>query len=372
MPRTDKQLRIAIMSKPLDNWTSGSGHHLDEMVKHILDLDDPALNLTLVHYTKSENPVYQRAPELIIPRNPFAASSVVARQGFDIIHYAPLSVYAPVWGVAAKKTATVHGIEEVLYPEGYSLVQRIHETKIQPVYMRAMDGIATVSETSKHYFAKVYRVPADKIVVTYNALSGDYRTLEDTCPGLNDPPVPDTPFVLHISRYSKRKNPACILNGFAEYVRRTGDDCVLVCAGKGWDSDEVRAAAAQAGIADRYVAPGFIDTETAVRLLNRASVFLFPSFAEGFGMPNIEAMACGCPVITSSIFAIPEVVGDAAVLLKDPRDYGECAEAIAKVLKNDCFRDKLVQRGYRQITRYDWSESAKKLVDLWKRIGGKE
>lgn len=367
MPRTDKRLRIGVMSKPLDNWTSGSGHHLDEMVKHILDLDDPEISLTLVHYKKSENPVYSRIPELIIPRNPLAASMLLRKERFDLVHYSPLSVFAPVWGVRAKKTATVHGIEEVLFPQGYSLIQRIHDTRIQPLYMRAMDGIATVSQASRRYFCEQYRIPENKIILTFNALSGGYRKLDPAHPALSDPPVPSKKFILHISRYSERKNPVCIIRGFAEYVRRTGDDCVLVCAGKGWDGPEPLSIANEAGLKDRYFAPGFITEETAVRLLNRAALFLFPSFAEGFGMPNIEAMACGCPVITSSIFAIPEIVGDAALLLKDPSDASECASAIERILGDKEYRDSLVRKGYERIKLYDWNDSAQKLVDFWKK-----
>lgn len=103
MCRTEIPLRIAVMSKPLDNWTSGSGHHLDELMRHVLDLNDGSIEFTFVHYKKSDNPVYGHVREILIPRNPLRASAVLAREKFDLIHYSPLSIYAPIWGIKAKK-----------------------------------------------------------------------------------------------------------------------------------------------------------------------------------------------------------------------------------------------------------------------------
>jgi glycosyltransferase involved in cell wall biosynthesis len=368
MHRTDTPLRIAVMSKPLDNWTSGSGHHLDELMRHILDLNDGSIDFTFVHYQKSENPLYSRVREIIIPRDPFRASAIVAKEKFDIVHYAPLSVFAPVWGVKAKKTATVHGIEEVLYPEGYTLVQRLHETILQPAYMRRMDGIATVSNASRNYFIEHYRIKPERIVITTNGLGKAYRRLSADELAMIPLGIPDKPFVLHISRYSMRKNPVTLIGGFARFVERTGIDCNLVCAGKGWDGEEAKALAEKAGIADRYVAPGFISEEQAVALLNRASAFAFPSFAEGFGMPNIEAMACGCPVVTSNIFAIPEIVGDAAYVMDKVDDPDDLARGLEKIFSDVEFREALIERGYARLPRFDWNASARAMLDFWKKL----
>ncbi len=366
MRGTDKPFRVAVMSKQLDNWTSGSGHHLNELMRHVLDLNDGSFDFTFVHYRKSENSIYSRVREILVPRNPIAASGILAREGFDLIHYTPLSFYAPIWGIKAKKTATVHGIEEVLYPEGYTLIQRTHEMILQPAYMRRMDGIATVSQASKRYFTERYRVRPERVFITTNGIGAAYRRMSESELAGIELPVPEKPYILHISRYSMRKNPVTIINGFARFIERTGLDFNMVCAGKGWDCDEARNLASKAGIAGRYVAPGFITEEEAVGLLNRASAFVFPSFAEGFGMPNIEAMACGCPVITSDIFAIPEIVGDAAHIIRKVDDPDEMGEAIGRVVTDGAYRDLLVARGYERIKRYNWDDSARAILAYWK------
>jgi glycosyltransferase involved in cell wall biosynthesis len=357
------------MSKPLDNWNSGSGHHLDELIRAVLDRNDGSFEFTLVHYRKSDNPVYSRVRELIVPRNPFAASRAIAKERFDIVHYSPLSVFAPIWGVRARKTATVHGIEEVLYPEGYSPVHRIHDTVIQPMYMRRMDGIATVSQTGIDYFAEHYRIKRERMFITTNGISGAYKRVpgsgKDAClrAGIS------TPFILHISKYSKRKNPVGIMSGFARFAASaTGKGYTLVCAGKGWDGDEAKKIALNEGILDRYVATGFISESNAIGLLNEAAAFVFPSFAEGFGMPNVEAMSCGCPVVTSSIFAIPEIVGDAAVTVSSPYAYDEIADGLTRIVGDETFRKELIDKGLERSKLYRWDSSADAILSYWKTL----
>ncbi len=371
MNRTDGPIRVGVTTKPLDNWKSGSGHHLDELMAHVLDLNerDYGFEFTFIHYRQSENPLYRRVRELIIPRNPLAAGLAVAREEFDVVHYTPLSVFAPMWGVSARKTATIHGIEERLFPRGYPLYHRLHEYWVQPLFMRAMDGIATVSETGRRWFIEHYGIRPERIFVTPNAVSPAFRRLSPAESGLADFPLVDRPFVLHLSRYSERKNPSGVIAGFARALDLTGGDYQLVCAGKGWDADEARSMAESLGIADRLITPGFITEEQAVRLYNRAEAFLFPSWAEGFGMPNLEAMACGCPVVTSGIFAIPEVVGDAAEVVARPDDHGGIGEALARILSVEGHKKTLVERGFERVKAYDWKESARTLLEYWKGLG---
>lgn len=347
---------------------SGSGHHLDEVLTHVLDRNMGRFDITFIHYAKSDNPIYQRVRELIIPRNPFKASWVLAREQFDLLHYSPLTAFAPIWGVKAKKTATVHGVEEELYPQGYTFVQRFHSRYILPLYMRAMDGIATVSQTSRNWFVKHYHVNAEQIFITTNGLSPTYRVLPESERQLPRDVGISKPYILHISRYSMRKNPVTIINGFAHFIKKTGADYELVLAGKGWDGDEAYDIARKAGVIDRVITPGFISQELAVKLLNNAQVFVFPSFAEGFGMPNIEAQACGCPVVTSNIFAIPEVVGDAAAIIDDPYDFKALAGAIERIETDDGYKKALVERGLKRIGFYNWNDSADALLMGWSRV----
>lgn len=226
----------------------------------------------------------------------------------------------------------------------------------------------TVSETSKTWFSEHYRIPPDRIAVTYNACAPAFRRLSEedrTTPHPDDPQIPG-PFIFHVSRFSERKNPWTMLEAFARLTQESR--LSLVLSGKGWDDPAVRDRARQLGIATRVITPGFVSEETVVRLLNRAELFWFPSLSEGFGMPNIEAMRCGCPVITSAVFAVPEIVGDAAIVLPDPRDASALVEATRRVLADPIEKKRLIDAGLAWSARYSWDASARIMAEVYRRL----
>jgi glycosyltransferase involved in cell wall biosynthesis len=284
----------------------------------------------------------------------------------------------------------------MLLPEAYSWIKRVHSAHLIPRYARRLDALVTVSETSRRWFAEHYRVPPERIHVTYNACSPAYRRLgpeelaaPEAIPAEVAGAIGEAPFVLHVSRFSERKNPWTMLAAFADLVAgieverqattpggngssgpeedpSIPEDLRLVLAGKGWDGDAVWARARELGIADRLVTPGFVAEETVVHLLNRAALFWFPSLSEGFGMPNIEAMRCGCPVITSAVFAIPEVVGHAAIVLADPRNTRGLADATREIITDPARREALIAAGLTWSGRYSWDASARVLADVFR------
>lgn len=361
--------KIGIITRSIDrSRKSGSGHHLAELLAHALPRAGE-FDVTLVHYQQSEDPIYRLAEELIIPENPIAAAAALRREGFDLIHYSPLTIVSPIHFIPAKKVATIHSAEPMLVPEYYTVVKRLHSRYIIPAYARKLDTLITVSETSRDYFASHYRIPRERIAVTYNACSPAYRRLAPREYSSPDAwPYPER-YLFHVSRFSERKNPWNILKAYAEFRRRPGNaDIKLVLAGSGWDSEAVSAFAADLGVGEHLLTPGFVDETEVVELLNRAEAFLFPSWSEGFGMPNLEAMACGCPVITSAVFAIPEVVGDAALILKDPADWRGLAELLVDVVQDKEVRATLVERGLRRASSFSWEQSAQTLLSVYRQL----
>lgn len=366
-----KKPRIGIITRSIDRGRkSGSGHHLAELLSHAIPKATD-LDITLVHYQESDAPVYALAPELIIPENPLSAAGRLRSAGFDLVHFSPLTIVSPIHFLPAKKVATIHSAEPMLVPEYYGRIKRLHSRFVIPHYARKLDVLITVSETSRAYFAEHYGVPEERIRVTYNACSPAYRRLSpaELTPG-EAWPYPER-YLFHVSKYSERKNPWNLLRGYAEFSRRRGtaeDSIRLVLAGSGWDTPEVASFARELGIEASLVTPGFVGEEEVVELLNRAEAFLFPSYSEGFGMPNLEAMACGCPVVTSSAFAIPEVVGDAALILEDPADWRGLAELIEKVVDDESLRGALVEKGLRRASHFSWEESADTLLSVYRSL----
>lgn len=362
MPRP----RIAIFTKPLDNWRSGSGHHLQEILNAALDLNRDRFDFTLVHYSRSDNPIYRReVRELIVPRNPLRSTQILRRENFDIVHYSPLTIYSPIWGVPGLKVATLHGVEQLLQPQFVGKLELAHERVVVPAYARRMNRIVTVSETSARFFTRGFRIPPDRIAVCYNGFSSTYRVMpeaEVTAPARYGIA---RPYVLHVSRFSERKNPWTLLDAFARFVKKHDTSHSLVCAGSGWNDTKVLDRVRALGLAGRYIAPGFLPEQDVAELMNAADAFVFPSLAEGFGMPNIEAMACGCPVVTTPGFAVREIVGDAAVVVEDPHNAVDLSQAICEVTSNRPLRARLTERGRARISLFSWARSAERLLSVY-------
>ena len=369
-PATRGKPRLGLFTKPLDQGRSGSGKHADRLLTEFVKIND-TFDLFFIHYEPSSHPIYQFGREVIIPRNPFAASQVLRKYDFSIVHYHPLSAMSPVSRLPAKKVATIHGAAEDFIPQYYSLPRRLYSRLLKPRYSRKMDLIFTVSETSRTYLSDHYGIPLERISVVYNAVDSRFRQLPETeLRGLREQYTQGRRFVLHISNYSMRKNPFTVLRGF-KLLRNSQsfESLALIVVGNGWDnSPDIKAFIEQEGLQNDVILPGYIPTDDVPKLLSLAEVFVFPSLYEGFGMPNLEAMACGCPVITSSEFAIPEIVGDAAIVLKKTRDAQELAEQMASVISNRELREELVAKGLKKVTEYSWQQSAQITLERYKQL----
>jgi glycosyltransferase involved in cell wall biosynthesis len=366
--------RIAVFTKQIDNWRSGSGRQLNEIMARVLDQNEARtrnkIDFTFLHHKESENAIYQRVKQILVPRNPLRFAAVLRREKFDLVHYTPLTIYSPIWFVPNKKTATIHGVEQLLLPEFFGPLEMFHERFLVPVFARKMDGILTVSNTTKNYLARHFRVREDRITVAYNGIGGEYHPRDAETLRAPARYAARPPYVFHISRFSERKNPWALLEAFARFAAGKGKNHSLVCAGKGWDEPAVLQKARDLRIDERLVCPGFIPEAEAAEFLSGADFFVFPTLAEGFGIPNIEAMAAGCPVITTAAFAVPEIVGDAAIVIENPRDVSALAAAMEELCGNAELRKTLISRGLERARLFSWEEGAKKLLAMYDRILG--
>jgi glycosyltransferase involved in cell wall biosynthesis len=360
--------KIGIFTRPVDQGTSGSGHHLKEMILHLMNINK-LFDITFLHYTEGNDEIYNFAPDIILPRNPIRAAEIIKRHDFDLIHYSPLTIYAPIFGLPKiKKIATAHGVEPYLCPELYDRLTVWHEKYVFPLYARKMDHIITVSETSKQFFVDHYRVKMENISVCYNGLSSSYHLInkKDIRGTLTKYNI-NGPYLFHVSRYSERKNPWTMLKAMKK-ISEKYKDLYFVIAGNGWDNTQTLNFLHRMNLQSKIIFTGFTPENEVVDLLNGAELFIFPSFAEGFGMPNVEAMACGCPVITSSVFAIPEIVGDGAHILKQADDENELSRAIEDLLQDERKRKDLIEKGFKRTQIYNWPDSALKMYQIYRRI----
>ena len=144
---------------------------------------------------------------------------------------------------------------------------------------------------------------------------------------------------------------------------------LALAGGKGWLYEETRQVVAELRLEHKVRFLGRVSDLELITLYSIADVFAFPSFFEGFGIPPLEAMACGAPVITSNTSSLPEVVGDAALLV-DPYDVNALAHAIMRLLEDTALREELRQKGYQRAQRYSWSASASKMLSVYQKLYG--
>jgi glycosyltransferase involved in cell wall biosynthesis len=328
---------------------------------------------------------YVSAPEAAqaIPRR-FAARGVsknpFVRLGFDLprqlrrdrpdlvhVQYtAPLACPVPV-------VVSVHDVSFVEHPEYFPAARALQlQVTVKRTVGRAA-RVLTVSEFSRQAIAKVYGLDDEDITVVPNAAAGHFRPLPHDAAAawiwrrFGIPP----PFVLNVGDLQLRKNQSALIRAFAAMVRGRPDlPHHLVLAGKeGWHGRAVRRAAAESGIADRIHFTGFVTDRELLQLYNGCESFVFPSLYEGFGLPVIEAMACGRPVACSNGSAVREVA-DGAALLFDPGSEREMTRAILDLALDPELRARMGRLGLQRSGHFSWRRAAEKTLEVYCEVAG--
>lgn len=254
----------------------------------------------------------------------------------------------------------------LVYPDFYTGKERALLKHLTAHGVKRAATIITLSESSKADLLNHYHVDEEKIFVTHLAPGIDIRGLEQKAADLER--VRRTygfgeKYILFVGTLQPQKNISRLIEAFAlarkeEHVR----DFQLVLAGqKGWFYDSIFHQVERLGLEKEVVFTGYVPQRDLAPLMVGAGAFVFPSLYEGFGIPILDAMACGIPVITSSVSSMPEVAGDAALLV-DPKSSSEIAGAIRRLLEDEPLRRDLVQRGYENLKRFSWEKCARETL----------
>ncbi|GAB4419842.1 MAG: glycosyltransferase family 1 protein [Thermodesulfovibrionales bacterium] len=172
-------------------------------------------------------------------------------------------------------------------------------------------------------------------------------------------------YILYVGTVEPRKNLKILIRAFKE-IRERYDTSLVIAGRLGWLYDDIVKYPEELGIREDVIFTGYVDEESLLYLYNHASVFVYPSLYEGFGLPPLEAMACGTPVIISEIPPLKEVAGDAAIAF-NPKDHEELAGKIETVISSDTLRSDMIQRGFERVKGYSWSKTAALTIETYKR-----
>lgn len=272
--------------------------------------------------------------------------------------------------ISCKKVVTIHDLIPYVMPETVGKGYLLRFLKDLPRIIELSDCILTVSEWSKKDILKFFPIDEKKIVVTPLAADSIYRPLDkEKCKALlKEKYNINKPFILYIGGFSARKNVKALIIAFSEIRKKLNveHDLVIVGANKD-DFNCLMELSANIDICSNIVFTGYVPSQELPILYNGCELFAYPSLYEGFGLPPLEAMSCGTPVITSNISSIPEVVKDAGILI-DPFNIYELMDSMLKVLNDDKEKALLSQKGLERSKDFSWKNTAQKTLEAYKNL----
>jgi glycosyltransferase involved in cell wall biosynthesis len=288
----------------------------------------------------------------------------VRRARFDLFHGTNYDV--PLWG-GRPAVVTVHDLSTLLHPETHKAHLARRARRRLPLMVRRATAIITPSESVKRETCEHLGVEADKVFVVPEAARRTFRPVprEETVEARRRLGVQDE-FVLFVGTIEPRKNLLTLARAFDEILRCTPLRPQLVIAGKeGWLTDELFSYLRGVGVRERVRFTGYVSDRDLRALYSSCRAFVYPSLYEGFGLPLLEAMACGAPVVTSRVPSLTETVGDAARLVS-PTDYQELAQAIAHLLQGSSERQRLSSAGLRRAAAFSGEKTAQATLDVYR------
>ena len=260
-----------------------------------------------------------------------------------------------------KTVFTLHDLIFKFFPRYHLLRNRVFLTLAMPLFLKRADAIICVSEHTKRDAMKVYGVPEEKVRVIYEGVHPRFRRVADAqaLQAVKARYRLADKFILAVGTIEPRKNLVTLFEAF-QALREQDDNAaqeVIVVGRQGWLHESTYRAVHELGLTGRVRFLTSVEDDDLVALYSLAQVMAFPSVYEGFGFPPLEAMACGAPVISSNAASLPEICGDAALLIP-PMDVAEWVRALQRVLTDDALRRDLAARGPKQAAKFTWAATA--------------
>jgi glycosyltransferase involved in cell wall biosynthesis len=267
---------------------------------------------------------------------------------------------------------TVFDLSYESYPDEAMPGMARYLAAVVPRSARRADQVMTISEASRADLIRRYGIPADKVSIAYPGVEGRFHPQPDPerqAALRAQLGLPHAPLVLTVGTLQPRKNHVVLVDAFARLAATT-DAVLIIAGGEGWAYGEVRRRVAKLQLSERVKFAGFVPDGDLPTLYRLADVFVYPSLYEGFGLPVLEAMACGVPVVTSDRSSMPEITGPDAGLLADPTSAEDTAAAIATLLADSRLAASLRERGLARAKGFTWERTAKAVWEVYDRLLG--
>ena len=375
----DDRLRVCVDYSPVANCRTGLGRYAEKLGRHLLERED----LDTRFYVATATP--EQLPAYALPRLQARWSwntrrwrfSVLMAQlvglpfdryfaGVDVVHCTE-HLLVPLRRLPA--VLTVHDVVYLRHPEWHLPMNRWFLSLAMPLFARRARAIIAVSDYTRRDVIALRHADPARVHVVYEGVDAHFRPVRDpaTLAEVQARYGLQPPFILSVGAIEPRKNLPLLLRAFAALCQQPGFQHQLVIAGgKGWLYDEVFATADRLGLGERCRFTGHVAEEDLPALYSAADVLAMPSFFEGFGLPPLEAMACGTPVIASNTTSLPEIVGDAG-LLAPPDDERAWVEALGRLATDRALHERLAAAGLARAARFTWEETARQTAEVYRR-----
>jgi glycosyltransferase involved in cell wall biosynthesis len=389
MPPRSDSIRVCIDLSPTVHRRAGWGTYARELAQALHNLDDgPDLTLFYNHPARAHPlpPDLRGLPvhTLPLPTRPWRLLAAMSQQldlGLDNwlpdCHLFHATEHLLPRLKRARTVLTVHDLIYRLFPEYHLPLNKWFLNLFMPLFVRRADAIIAVSRCTRDDLIRHYDVPPEKITVIYEGVDTQFQPITDpgTLAAVRARYGLPQHYILYVGTIEPRKNLTTLLEAYVALKAQTPNlqspisNLHLVIVGrKGWLYQDFFQRLRELGLEeDEVVLPGFVPDEDLPALYSAAELFVFPSLYEGFGLPPLEAMACGTPVVTSNTSSLPEVVGEAGLMV-DPHDVRALREAMERALIDEHLRTELRTRGLEQAGRFTWEKTAQQTLEVYRGI----
>jgi glycosyltransferase involved in cell wall biosynthesis len=373
-------MRICLDISPAVHRRAGLGRYAQELTESLLHLDKENEYVAFYNGPRGvvPQPPLDRLPRLTVglSNKPWRMSILLAHHlglnldrlfpGVDLLHSTD-HLLPPLRRV--RTVFTVHDLIFLFFPEYHLPLNRWYLTLMMPRFIRRADAVITVSECSRRDLVRLYCLDQARIHVIYEGIDDRFRPVEDPevlATVRRRYGLPDG-FILYVGTIEPRKNLTTLLEAY-QTLKGQGLESKLVIVGKkGWLYQDFFRRLRDLGLKGQVIFPGYVPDDDLPAIYSAAQVFAFPSLYEGFGLPVLEAMACGTPVVCSNTSSLPEVAGQAALTI-DPRRPQELAQALQRVLEDAALRAELKGKGLAQAARFSWERAARETLRVYESV----
>ncbi len=372
-------MNIAVDAFPLTSSTpSGIPNSIRNTLKGLLDIDIKNRYFLYCRnpfeFPKKENLTFRFSPRATQTSTSYGNTiwlftkgvGMMKRDGIDIF-WGTRHILPPIMPSKIKKVLTVYDLVWHYYPETMERYNLLVMKLVADRSIKAADHIIAISHATARSIQKVFGIPEEKITVIHLA-AGGYASLEKDASAayISEKYRTNKNYALTVSTVEPRKNLVTLLRVFSE-LKYEGFQLVVAGA-SGWRTSSILEEYEKLGLSEKEVKfLGYVPDEDMNRLYSGARLFVFPSVYEGFGMPPLEAMASGTPVLASNSSSIPEVAGGAGILL-DPYDVEGWKETILKVMSNGELQEEMREKGLKHAKQFSWEEAARQTLKVFENV----